>query len=154
MAAVGKAAIDDVVARGKHPRAKVARGAEQVGELDGAVALDARHRCFARRVALGEAVDHRFLEARLVVEHVMRNADALGDRTRVVDVAARAARALAVRGGAVVVELQRDPDHVIALGLEQRGRHRGVDAAGHGDDDPGVLRPAFRIEAVEHGPYV
>ncbi len=49
--------------------------------------------------------------------------------------------------GAVVVELQRDADDVIALGLEQRGRHRQIDAAGHGDDDAGVLRAAWRDRA-------
>ena len=134
----------------QHLRAEVARGAEQVGELDRAVALDARHRRLARRVAFGEAVDHGFLEARLVVEHVMRDADALGDRARVMDVAPGAAGALAVGGGAVVVKLQGHADDVVALRLEQRGRDRGIDAAGHGDDDPRVLRTALRVEAVEH----
>ena len=81
----------------------------------------------------------------------MRDADPLGDIARIVDVATGAAGALAVGGGAMVVELQRDADHVITLGLQQRSRHRGVDAAGHGDHDPGVLRAAFEFETVEHG---
>ena len=136
----------------QHLRAELARGAEQVGELDRPVALDARHRRLARRIALGEAVDHGFLEARLVVEHVMRDADARGDGARVMDVAPGAAGALAVRGRAMVVELQRHADDVVALGLEQRGRDRGVDAARHRDDDARVLRTALRVEAVEHAP--
>ncbi len=140
----------DVVAGRQHLGAELARGRQQVAELDRLVAVDARHRRLARHVALGEAVDHRFLEAALVVEHVVRNADALGDRAGVVDVLAGAAGALAVGGGAVVVELQRDADDVIALGLQQRGRDRGIDAARHGDDHAGVLRPTFEIEAVEH----
>ena len=135
----------------QHVGAEFARGDQQVVELDRHVAVDAGHRRLAGDVAFGEAVDHRFLEAALVVEHVMRNADALGDAARVVDVLARAAGALAVGGGAMVVELQRDADHVIAFGLEQRGGHRGIDAAGHGDDDTGVLRAAVEIEAVGHG---
>ena len=65
-----------------------------------------------------------------------------------------AAGALAVGRGAMVVELQRHADHVIALGLEQRRGHRGIDAAGHGDDDAGVLRAAVEVEAVGHAaPY-
>ena len=80
----------------------------------------------------------------------MRNADPLGDVARVVDVAAGAAGALAMGGRAMVVKLQRDPDHVIALGLQQGSRHRGVDAAGHGDHDPRVLRTAFEIQTVSH----
>ena len=135
----------------QHLGAELARGDKQVVELDRHVAVDAGHRRLAVDVALGEAVDHRLLEAALVVEHVMRNADALGDAARVVDVLARAAGALAVGRCAVIVKLQRHPDHVVALRLEQRGGHRRIDAAGHGDDDAGVLRPAVEIEAVGHG---
>ena len=76
----------------------------------------------------------------------MRDADALGDRARIVDVLAGAAGALAVGRLAMVVELQRDADDVIALGLEQRRRDRGIDAARHRDDDAGVLGPALKIE--------
>ena len=54
-------------------------------------------------------------------------------------------------GGAMIVELQRDADDVVALGLQQRGGHGGIDAAGHGDDDPCVLRTALEIQTVEHG---
>ena len=53
---------------------------------------------------------------------------------------------------AMVVKLQGDADDVIALGLQQRSRHRGIDATRHGDHDPGVLRTAFQIQTVEHGP--
>ena len=44
----------------------------------------------------------------------MRNADALGDRAGVVDVLAGAAGALAMGRGAMVVELQRHADDVVA----------------------------------------
>src|SRR5262249_50880298 len=139
-----------IVAGRERGRAELARGAQQVVELDRLIALDAGHRGLARRVALGEAVDHRLLEAALVVEHVMRNADIGGDPAGIVDVAAGAAGALAMGRLAVVVELQRDADDVVAFGLEQRGGHRRVDAARHGDDDARVLRRARKIETVEH----
>ena len=150
-ACIGETAVDHVMAGREHARAKFARRAEQVGKLDRAIAFDARHRRLTRRIAFGEAVDYGLLEARLVVEHVMRNADALRDPARIVDVAPRAAGALAVGSRAMVVELQCDADHVVALGLKQRGCYRGVDAARHGDDDARILRPAFGLEAVEHG---
>src|SRR6185369_370851 len=126
---------------------------EQIAELDLAIALDAGHRRLDGEIALGEAIDHRLLEAALVVEDVVRNADALGHAARVVDVLAGAAGALAVGRRAVVVKLQRHADDVIALRLEQRRGHRGVDAARHGDDNAGVLRPAGKVEAVEHATY-
>ena len=85
--------------------AELACGFQEVAELDRLIAFEARHRGLAGDVTVREPVDHRFLEAALIVEHVMRNADALGDRTGVVNIAARATGALAVDGGAVVVEL-------------------------------------------------
>ena len=149
-AAVGQHARGDVVAGRQHLGAELARGRQQVAELDRLVALHAWHRRLARHVALGEAVDHHFLEAALVVEHVVRDADALGDAARVVDVLAGAAGALAVGGGAVIVKLQGHADDVVALGLEQRGGDRGIDPARHGHHHAGLLRPAFDIEAVAH----
>ena len=103
---------------GQNLGAKFARRDQQVMKLDRHVAFDARHRRLAVDIAFGETVDYRFLEAALVIEHVMRNADALGDAAGVIDVLPGAAGALAMAGGAVVVKLQRDADHVIALGLE------------------------------------
>ena len=131
--------------------AEFARGRHEIAKLDRAVALDARHRRLARGVAVGKIVDHRFPEAAFVIEHVMRDADPLGDIAGVVDILAGAAGPLAMGGRAMIVKLQRDADDVIALGLQQRGRHRRIDAAGHGDHDPGVLRTAFEIQTVEHG---
>ena len=94
--------------------AEIAGGGEEVGELDGLVAGDAGDRRLAPRVALGERLDHRLAEARLVVEHVMRDAELRGDLARVVDVLPGAAGAGAMRGRAVVVELQGDADHIVA----------------------------------------
>jgi len=139
-AAVLPAARLDIMPGRERGRAKVPRRVEQIVELDRLVAGDAGHRRLARDVGLGEAVDHRLLEARFVVEHVVRNADMRRDRTRIMHVAAGAARSLAVYRGAVIVELQRHADDVVALLLEEGRRHRRVDAARHRDDDAGLLR--------------
>ena len=74
----------------------------------------------------------------------------LGDRAGVVDVLPGAAGALAVGRLAMVVELERDADDVIALGLQQRRRHRGIDAARHRDDHARVLGPSLQVERIEH----
>ncbi len=80
----------------------------------------------------------------------MGNAEGLGHAARIVDVAAGAAGALPVGRGAVVVELERDADDVVALALQQAGHHRGIDAARHGDDDARLVRRLRKIERV-HG---
>ena len=54
----------------------------------------------------------------------------------VVDVGAGAAGAFRLNGDPVVIELERDPHHIIALLVKQRGGDRRIDTAGHGDDDP------------------
>ena len=140
------------MAGGERLRAELARGLQEVAELDAAVALDAGHRRLAQRIGIGEIVDDGLAKAVLVVEHVMGNAELGGHVAGVVDVLAGAAGALAVGRRAMVIELQRDPDDVVALRLQQRSRRRGIDAARHGDDDPGVLGTAFEIQTVEHGP--
>src|SRR6185503_7403481 len=153
-AALGEPPRGDVMTGCQNLGIQFARGDQQIMKLDRHIAIDARHRRFAMDIALGKTVDHRFLEATLVVEHIMRDADALGDAARVVDVLARAAGALAMGGRAMVVELQRHADYVVALGFEQRRGDRGIDATGHGDDDAGVLRAAGKVEAVGHAaPY-
>jgi hypothetical protein len=88
------------MAGGEHVRAEFARGLEQVAELDRAVAFDAGDRRLAGEIAVGEVLDHGLAEAGFVVEHVMRDADHLGDAAGVVDVLAGAARALAMQSAA------------------------------------------------------
>jgi len=116
------------MAGGQRLGAELAGGCEKIAKFDRAVALDARHRRFAEHVAFRETVDHRFTKAALVIEHIMRNADALGDIARVVNILSRAAGAFAMGRGAMVVKLQGDADDVVALGLQQGSRGRGVDA--------------------------
>src|SRR5215212_4941755 len=100
--------------------AQFARGGEKVAEFDRLIAVDAWNRSLARHVARCEAIDNRLLETAFVVEHVVRNTDALGNRTRIMNILPGTARALAVRCSAVVVELQRHANDIVALGLEQR----------------------------------
>jgi hypothetical protein len=83
---------------------------KQIGELDGLVAGNAGDRRFAGNIALGERIDHRLAKALLVIEHVMRNAERLGDAAGIVDVLAGAAGTGAMNGRAMIVELQRDAE--------------------------------------------
>src|SRR5262245_13303948 len=50
----------------------------------------------------------------------------------------------------MVVELECDADHVVAIGLEQRRGYRRIDATGHRNDDARVLRTPFDLQAVAH----
>ena len=114
---------------------EVLGGLEQIVELDFVVARDARDRRFAGDVAFGERVDHLRREAGLVVEHVVRNAERLGDMPRVMNVLTGTAASLSARRRSVVIELQRHADDLVAGSLHHRGGDGAVDPARHRNDD-------------------
>src|SRR3546814_1256136 len=82
-------------------------------------------------VGVDEIVHYVGAEAVLVIAHVMRDADPVGDPARIVDVLAGATRPRPSRGRPVVVELARHADHVAALATQQATGPGAVDAAGH-----------------------
>ena len=95
-------------------------------------------------------LDHAVAEAAFVVEHVMRDAQPVGDHARVVDVLPGAARPGALHRLPVVVKLERHPDDLSARARGERGHDRAVDAAGHGDDDPCFAKVAIEAEINLH----
>ncbi len=50
----------------------------------------------------------------------------------------------------MIVELERHPDHLGAAPRGERGHDRAVDAARHGDDDPGLARRPAELEIRVH----
>src|SRR6185437_7381634 len=136
--------------------AEVPGGAEKVAKLDPLVAADARDRRLAAAVALGEILDHRLAEPRLVVEHIVRDAEPSRDRRRVAHILPGAAGTLAPGRGAMVVELQRDADDIVTGAREQRRDDRRIDPARHRHDDAVVGRVAGEVDIVEraHRLYV
>src|SRR5207247_1855476 len=97
-----------VMAGRERAGAKFARGPEKVAKLDALVAADARHRGLAAAIAVGKILDHRGAKPRLVIEHVMGDAEALGDARRIAHILPGAAGALFAGRRAVVVKLQGD----------------------------------------------
>ena len=100
------AAVDDpahVMAGRQAVGPKVAGEGDQVGELHPLVAQAARHRRPAARIFVGKAVDDAAAEAAFIVEHVVGDAQPVGDGAGVVDVLAGAAGARAADRFAMVV---------------------------------------------------
>ncbi len=116
---------------------QVSRPTEQRTELDVGVAVDARRRGLAREVGVEEWLEHAGIEFALEVHDVERDAELGRDPPRVVGGVERAAALLelGVRVGDVV-EPHPDPDHVVALAVQERRRDRGVHPARHRDQDP------------------
>ena len=138
------------MAGGEAIRAQLAGKGDEVGELHPLIAQRAGDRRPAVGIFVDELVDDAGAEAAFIVEHVMRDAEPVGDHLRVVNVLPGAAGAGAAHRLAMVVELERHPDHLgSGLGRE-RSRDRAVDAAGHGDDDPGIARRAAELKINPH----
>ena len=129
--------------------AEIPRGLEQIGEFHVLVAGDAGNRRLACDIGARERLDHLLAEALLVVEHVVRNAEPGGDVARVVDVLAGAAGALAMGRRAVVVELHRHADDVVALAASSAATTVELTPPGHRHDDAGVRGRLGEAQAVE-----
>jgi len=111
--------------------AEILSDALQILELHSLIAAHARDRRRTRKICVGEIFHHRVPEAAFIVEHIMRKAAAIGDTARIVDILPSAARAGLVDGRAMIIELQRDADDIVALTRQHRGDHGGIDAPRH-----------------------
>jgi hypothetical protein len=140
------------VAGGQGGRIELARRRQQIREFNGLIARHARDRRLSPRIALGERLDHRLAEARLVIEHVMGNAKLRRHLARIMDVLPGAAGAGAMRRCPMIVELQGHADDVVAGAAYQPGDYRGIDAARHGDHHAGAGPVGAKSEIdVHHG---
>ena len=141
-----------IVAGGERVRAEIAGERQQVAELDALVAAHAGDRRLAAQVGLGEVLDHRFAEARLVVEDVVADAEPVRDPAGVVDVLAGAAGAGPGARRAVRIEAERDAHDLVARLGEQGGGDRRIDAARHRHRDARLApRPGDAEVKVEAG---
>ena len=132
--AMGTFDAADIMARGHGVGAQFAGGVEQIGELHFLVALDAGHGRFAPGIGVGEILDHRLLEARFVIQHVMGDAQTRRHALGVLNVLPGAARAFAGRRSGRI-KLQGDADGFMPGARDQRGGNRRVDAARHSYND-------------------
>ena len=144
---------DDIVAGRQEVGAEVVGGGEQINEFHVLVAGDARDRGLAGDIGAGKRLDDLLPKPLLIVEHVMGNTEPRGDIARVVDILPGATRALAMRRFAVVVELHRHADDVVAFGGKHRRGDRRVDPARHRHDDAGVGRRLLQAEAIERSSW-
>ena len=152
LGAVWRRHATHIMARRQTVGAQIAREPQEIGELDPLVARDAGHWGAAARIIVGKPIDHACAEPAFIIEDVMGDPDPLGDGPRVMDIPARAAALGPLHRDALVVQLKRDADHLGAGLRGQRGHDRAVDAARHGNDDPGALRGPVELEIRVHHP--
>src|SRR5690348_3176489 len=107
---------------------------EKVPELGERIAADAGDGGAAARVFGHEVRDHVAAEPVFQVQDVVRNAELVGDQSRVGDRVQGAARTVGYVV-AIAEQLHGSPDDVVAGVHEEGGRDGGVDAAGHGDEN-------------------
>src|SRR5918993_2154849 len=131
-------------------RSEVLCKGHQVHELHALIAERTGHGRPPARIFVGEMLDDAVAEPAFVIEDVMRDAEPVGDRARIVDVLTGATGAGTLRRFAMIVELQSDADHLRARACGERSYDGAVDAAGHGDDDPCFARCAIEAEIDLH----
>src|SRR5438132_916833 len=77
--AVAPCSAVDIMTGRERRGAKLLGTGDKIGELDGLVAADTRHRSCAAEIARDEIVDYRGAETRLEIEHIMGNAELCRD---------------------------------------------------------------------------
>ncbi len=128
--------------------AKIFSGSKEISKFDKLIAGNTRDRRFTACIRGGKTINYFFPKLCLIVEDKVGNAEACGDRARILDILTCAASSLAMCRFSMVIKLKGDADDVIALILEQGGDHAGVDSARHGDNDTRLLwRLRHRREA-------
>ncbi len=142
-------AADDIVAGRQEVGAEVVGGVEQIGEFHVLVAGDAWDRRLAGDIGAGERLDDLPSKALLIIEHIVGNAQPGRDVPRVVDILPGATGALAMGGFAMVVELHRHADDIVALGGERGRGDRRIDAARHSHDNAGLRRRLAQAKAIQ-----
>ena len=95
----------DVMAGREAIGAEFLRSAQEIRELYGLVAPDARDRRRAREIGIGEILHDLLAEAAFVIQHIVRDTDLVGHVAGVVNILARAAGALLLDGGAMIIKL-------------------------------------------------
>ena len=131
-----RAAINaGIVARRHDVRIKPRRTVDEGRKLEVAIAMAARNRRAAGRVLTDEVVHHCGLELALEIQDVVWNSDRGRDLSGILQVIEGAAASEAVRHAlALVVQLHREADDVVAGIGQPRGGHRRVHSSRHGDD--------------------
>jgi hypothetical protein len=104
--------------------AERARPIDQRRELQIAVTVSAGKRRASRRVLADEVRNDLLVELPFEVDDVVRDVDGGGDAPRVVEIVERAAAPERRLPVALIVELHRHTNHVVALLGEQRRRDR------------------------------
>jgi len=114
---------------------QIARHRQKIGKFRPHIAPDAGDRRAPRHVIGRKTLDHALPKRAFMVEHIMRNPQPIGHRPRIANIIARTTRALALHRLAMVIQLQRDADH-LGSGLRgKRGDHRRINPARHRHDD-------------------
>ena len=121
------------MARGDKVAAHVQRGVQQRAKLNVTVADDAGVGRQSFLIGGHKALNHAAVERLLQVEHVVGDADALGNGFGLGDVAVDFAHARDGIGRGAG-EAHGGANAFVALAFEQVRGHAGIDAAAHGDE--------------------
>ncbi len=128
-----------VVAGGNAIGADLLRDYEQLIKLQMIVAEAARDGRASREILGDERTHDVALETLFVIDHVIRNAEVLGDAAGVVNIVERAAAAGYLLGhalvsgeAALVPELHSQADDVVSFGAQHGRDGGGIDSARHG----------------------
>ena len=112
-----------IMASGKAISLEITRRFQQIGKFHRLVTAHTRDRRFTAKIAIGEILHDLIMEAAFIIKHIMRNAKARRNCTRIMDINPCAARAFCLNRDAMIIKLQRNANHIKALFMQQSSRY-------------------------------
>ena len=110
---------------------QVAGRFQKILEFHPLIAANTGHRRGPCKIAVGKFINHGVFENIFIIKHIVRKTALFSDAAGIVNINPRTASAFFRQSCPVIIELQRDPNHIIALIRKIGGDHGTVDAPGH-----------------------
>ena len=130
-APIGTGKALDVVAGDHNIGFQILGRIKQIAEFHALIAANTGDRRSTGKIGIGEVIHDGLAEHIFVVQNVMADTELIGHHAGIVDILTGTAGTLLAANGTVIIELQRDPDHVIACTRGQCCGYRAVDTTGH-----------------------
>ena len=118
--------------------AKIFRHRQQVFEFHRLITAHTGDGRSPFKISIGKVLYDLFFEIRLVIQNIMRKAHHFGHALGVIYILPRTTGFCFLYGRAVIIQLKRHANNLIALPREHRRADRAIHAAAHRDNNAGL----------------
>ena len=104
----------DIMTRHQRSSIQIPRALQKICKFNGLITLHTRDGRFTSQITSNKIIDDRILETTFKIQNIVRNIKACRNTPRIMNILPGAAGSFAANGFAMVIELQRNANHIIA----------------------------------------